>query len=112
MSTKTFDQALTDFIAATQKRDDERMMKDFAILCVNGRGNKFYPSANGRKFIRIVREDVRSGQRSVHCFVDATTGDILKDGGWKAPQPNGKRGSIYDADPLACMSDYGCKYIR
>jgi hypothetical protein len=51
-------------------------------------------------------------QRSVHCFVDIATGDVLKAGGWKAPAPNGKRGNIYDASGLKCMDRYGCAYLR
>jgi hypothetical protein len=113
MNTKSFDDALTDFINAIQARDDARMQKDFAILCVNGRANKFYADPNGRKYIRIVREDVKPGAqgRSVHCFVDASNGDILKADGWKKPAKHA-RGNIFNANPLEGMDDYGAKYLR
>ena len=48
----------------------------------------------GKKNARIV---VDSGQRSVYCFVELLTGDILKAAGWKAPAA-GKRGSIWNED--------------
>jgi hypothetical protein len=111
MNTKTFDDALADFVNAIQKRDDERMQRDFAILCVNGRANKFYADPNGRKYIRIVREDVKGSGRSVHCFVDAANGDILKADGWKRPAKHA-RGNIFADNPLAGMGDYGAQYLR
>jgi hypothetical protein len=38
----------------------------------------------GTRFIRIYRESGTS--RSVHAFLDRTTGDVLKPGGWNGPQ--------------------------
>jgi hypothetical protein len=110
-NTKTFDQALADFIKAIQARDDARAQKDFPNLCVNGQMSKFYADPNGRKYIRIVREDVKGDHRSVHCFVDVASGDILKADGWKKPAKHA-RGSIYAANPMDGMDDYGAKYIR
>lgn len=37
----------------------------------------------GPKFIRVV--EAPYGQRSVHAFIDRSTGDLIKSGGWKAP---------------------------
>lgn len=50
--------------------------------------------AGGRKYIKIARRD--SGT-SVHCFVRAADGAILKAASWKAPALNFARGSIFDA---------------
>ena len=111
MNTKTFDQALSDFIEAIQKRDDARSVAQYPSLCENGRMHKFYADPNGRKFIRIVREGVKGEGRSVHCFVDAANGDILKSDGWKKPAKHA-RGSIYAANPMDAMDDYGAKYMR
>ena len=70
-----------------------------------------FSSMVGPKFARIVREG--PGERSVVCFVNMTTGDILKAGGWKAPAPNGVRGNLFTEDRGAsCMSEYGTKYLR
>jgi hypothetical protein len=38
----------------------------------------------GRRFARIVMDN--GTQRHVHAFVDLTNGDVIKSGGWKAPQ--------------------------
>lgn len=49
----------------------------------------------GRKFIRIVNVSGNGGGRSVYCFIERNTGDILKSAGWKAPA-KGARGSIWN----------------
>lgn len=58
--------------------------------------------------LRIVKtEDIngKAPRRSVHCFIDRKTGDILKAASWKAPAPNAKRGSILSADNgLSCVN--------
>lgn len=56
----------------------------------------------GRKYIRIAVSPAggRSGA-SVHCFVNAETGDVYKAGSWKAPALNGARYNILDAGSLA-----------
>lgn len=36
----------------------------------------------GKKYYKIIRNDT---QRSVHCFVNKTTGDVYKAASWKAP---------------------------
>lgn len=38
----------------------------------------------GTRFIRIYQES--RAQRHVHAFLDRTTGDVLKPGGWNGPQ--------------------------
>ena len=40
---------------------------------------------------------VSDGQRSVYCFIDLRTGDILKAEGWKGPA-KGPRGNIFNED--------------
>jgi hypothetical protein len=46
----------------------------------------------GPKYARIV-ETKYAGSRSVYCFVEIATGDILKSASWKAPA-KGARGTI------------------
>ena len=67
----------------------------------------------GRKYARVVKNDQHNGGRSVHTFVNLKNGDILKAGGWKAPQPNGVRGNIY-ADDLGFdrVNEHGANYIK
>ena len=67
----------------------------------------------GRKYARVVKNDQLNGSRSVHTFVNMENGDILKAGGWKAPQPNGVRGNIF-ADDLGAdrVNEHGANYIK
>ena len=67
----------------------------------------------GKKYARIVKNDQLSGSRSVHTFVNMLNGDILKAGGWKAPQPNGVRGNIF-ADDLGAdrVNEHGANYLK
>jgi hypothetical protein len=62
----------------------------------------------GRRYAKVVVTD--EGNRSVYCFVDTTTGDILKAANWKAPA-KGVRGSIYAEDHGAsAVTAYGAVY--
>jgi len=61
----------------------------------------------GRKYARIVKEDF--GSRSAFCFVEMTTGDILKSAGWKVPA-KGIRGNIRNG--AADVTQYGAVYFR
>jgi len=62
---------------------------------------------------RIVKNDQLSGSRSVHTFVNMLNGDILKAGGWSAPQKNGVRGNIF-ADDLGAnrVNEHGANYLK
>jgi hypothetical protein len=50
--------------------------------------------APGRRYAKIVATD-SSGSRSARCFVDVTTGDILKAASWSAPAKNFARGNVH-----------------
>ena len=67
----------------------------------------------GKKYARIVKNDQLGTSRSVHTFVNMLTGDILKAGGWKSPQPNGVRGNIF-ADDLGAnrVNEHGANYLK
>lgn len=65
----------------------------------------------GRRYIRIVRTHVASGNRSAWGFVDMKDGSILKAAGWKVPAKHA-RGSIFNANPLENVDQYGPKYLR
>jgi hypothetical protein len=67
----------------------------------------------GPKFARITREQVGSKYGgSVVCFVDMTTGDILK-GMSKGPVKNGVRGNLHTEDRGAsCMTPTSTAYLR
>lgn len=66
----------------------------------------------GRRYVRVVRTEERGPARSVHCFVDTKTGDVLKADGWKAPAKHA-RGNIFNPDNgLGLMGPYGPAYLR
>lgn len=69
-----------------------------------------YEVERGPRYARVVRLE-RHGGRSAYCFVDRTTGDLLKPRGWKGPA-KGARGSIFAADYLAGCGPYGVAYLR
>ena len=67
----------------------------------------------GRKYARVVKNDQLNGSRSVHTFVNLDNGDILKSGGWSAPQVNGVRGNIFDTDyGASVVNEHGANYIK
>jgi len=61
----------------------------------------------GKKYYKIIRVEQYQTSRSVHSFVDRTTGDIHKPAGWKAPAKHA-RGNIFDNDGgKSSMKDSG-----
>lgn len=102
--TITFDAALTSFINGCQKLvDDENLTFTTKI-----------ESMKGRKYIRLVRADYTDAgeviSRSAYCFVEMSTGTVLKAAGWSAPA-KGSRGNVYDAyNGLNRMSWTGAAY--
>lgn len=102
MKTSTeFEAALKAFVAMAQRKVDERYAGNPVL----------HPKLSvsmGRRYARIVKTDV--GSRSVYCFVDITTGGILKAASWKAPA-KGVRGSIYAEDHgSSAVTAYGAVY--
>jgi hypothetical protein len=64
----------------------------------------------GRKYARIVAS-LGDTQRSVHCFVEIETGNILKAAGWKTPAKHA-RGNINDEDGgRSAVTAYGAVYL-
>jgi hypothetical protein len=71
----------------------------------------------GPKFVRVISqkkygENQEINQKCVYCFIEISTGNIIKAQGWKAPQKNGVRGNIYKKNPIDCMDIFGAKYIK
>ena len=50
--------------------------------------------AEGSKYVKIVAISA-GGSRSVHSFVEKSTGNILKAASWAAPARNFTRGNVY-----------------
>lgn len=65
----------------------------------------------GRKYARIVKDT--GGSKSVHSFIDITSGDILKAASWAAPAKKA-RGSVFDANygVGSAVNVYSAQYLR
>jgi hypothetical protein len=63
----------------------------------------------GRRYYRIERID---NQRSAHCFIDRTNGDVLKTASWKSPAKTARGNIFNDDNGLDCMSEYGAAYLK
>ena len=102
-----FEQLLAAWLTGAQKIITDSYVKDGY-----GPGGKFekltipqLSMERGNKYIRIVRTDP---QRSVHCFIDTTNGNILKANSWKSPEKTHVRGNLFDATGgLSWMGVYG-----
>jgi hypothetical protein len=82
-----FDAKLKDFRDAVQVRQEDHYRANYTNLTP--------PTLVVKENARYVRLSWQgSGNESVFCFVEKTTGDIFKAAGWKAPAKH-KRGSIY-----------------
>ena len=86
-------EALVAFMNEAEKAHKE---KNFPMLKPN-----YYWVDGGRKYLRIAYGPAIGVGASVHCFVDAETGDVYKAAGWKAPALNGARFNILDPESLA-----------
>lgn len=64
---------------------------------------------NGRRYYRVERVD---NQRSAHCFIDRTNGDVLKSASWKAPAKHARGNIFSDDNGLNCMGEFGAEYLR
>lgn len=107
MTDNRFDEALTTFVNGCQKTMDEHFAKHYP----GSRAPKI-STMTGKRYVRVVKEDQHGRDRSVHCFVDMTTGDVLKAKGWKAPA-KGPRGNIYSPlHGMEGMTVWGARYLR
>lgn len=60
----------------------------------------------GRKFGKVVFAG--KWQRSVHSFVDLSTGDLLKAAGWNAPAKGARYNLLRELDKVTAVADpYG-----
>lgn len=73
----------------------------------------------GRKFIRVWAAETTTqpgeedrSRRHAYAFIEIATGNILKPGTWKAPEPAKIiRGNVYAADCLAGCGPHGVAYV-
>jgi hypothetical protein len=94
--------AIEAYVAKVQQLNDEMHAKHYPNVPVPQ-----VTAEHGRRYFRIVLSDQRGTSRSVHSFVDAVTGDILKAASWKAPA-KGVRGNVNDLS--RGFNAYGANY--
>lgn len=63
------------------------------------------------KYIRVWR--IEQSSKSIHTFIDAATGNVLKAASWKAPVKNNPRSNVFDADcGMSGVTQHGAVYLR
>ena len=103
----SFVDALATFIAGCTK-----ISNDHRELHYPNVPEVTFSQTAGKRYVKVIRGEVGGGQRSVHCFVEVVTGDVLKAAGWKAPAKHA-RGNIFDEhNGLGHMNEYGPAYLR
>jgi hypothetical protein len=91
MSEDLFYTALSNYLERLQAAQVE----DFKQKNYKQPAPQYGADTGGSKYIRIVRS-YGEDQRSVHCFVEKSTGKIWKAAGWRTPAKNFPRGSIFE----------------
>lgn len=89
---ETFEAALTRFVTTVQQKLEEYYTSTYEHV----KAPKISIMV-GARFVRIVKDEVSGAGRSVYCFVEIGTGNVLKADGWKRPA-KGVRGSIFAKD--------------
>lgn len=98
-----FEDKLAQFVAALEVRNRAHYAKNMPN-CVP---TTFRVDVKGRKYVRVVTQ---GSQDSVYCFVERSTGNILKAAGWERPAPYA-RGNIFNDNPLQGTNIYGAESI-
>jgi hypothetical protein len=105
-----FDHALKSFLNALWSAFEVQNAQMVEWSKSSGKPYYEYPTVDaGNKYLRIVRTS--AGSRSVCCFVEKSTGDILKAAGWKAPA-KGARASIFKPESYAKCDAHGSWLYR
>ncbi len=105
------------FVAGAQNIINQDYARNYPNLVGMGRVPSLeIRNANSPRYIAVDRverlPDGSTNSRSVHAFIDRSTGDVLKPSGWKVPA-KGARGNIHDANNgLGRMGPYGPAYNR
>jgi len=102
-----YTEALANFIQLVTERTQRHFAKNFDLLIPPK-----YEVIHNRKYDKVISiSDGGHGQRSVYCWIDPKTGDIMK-GSWKAIEDKRSRGNIFNADPLEGTNIYGVDYLN
>lgn len=69
-----------------------------------------YVSNNGPKYVRINVSGMANGNGYVYCFIEKSTGDVLKAATYYKPAKHA-RGNIYEIGNEG-VEKYGAKYLK
>ena len=95
-----FDAALVAWLARAQ------------AICDKRGGLALEIDPRGRVYVRIWQTMRGVTGRSAYAFIERATGNVLKPGTWKAPEPKKiPRGNIYKTGEEG-VTEYGAKYVR
>ena len=104
--------ALISFIAGVNaKKEAHRIEQGFTYATKFG----CELQSIGKKYARLASFEIHAGSGArtaggVYCFIDFTTGDVLKAAGWKTPA-KGIRGNLFAEDNgLSRCNHYGPAY--
>jgi len=95
-------------------QDVDYHSKQIAKLYQQGPDVEFYLDSTPRKYFRLVMRYLNgSKQRSVHAFIDKTTGDVYKPASWKAPAKHIRYNLLDDKSRELCYSkcDWAGSYL-
>ena len=100
MSMKAWTLRLHESAAANGDNVDYHINK---IEEINEKGvDHEYYLESGRKYYKLIHKD--SISRSVHCFINKTTGDVLKSASWNAPAKGVRYNLMDDNSRELCYS--------
>jgi 23S rRNA A2030 N6-methylase RlmJ len=107
MDAQKFEIALDTFIAGCLRISEDHRAKHYPNV-----PKITMDHTRGKRYVRVIIGDESGVQRSVHCFVDRDSGDVLKAAGWHQPAKHA-RGNIFDEhNGLGSMGEYGPAYLR
>ena len=113
--------AMSNYTGAVQDVETQRPVTGFDLESFRCQLVAFFEQHHVDHFPTLSRDPVtlRQGRKytrffkgtSIYCFVEMTTGDILKPASLKKVAKH-SRGSIHNQDPLKCCGPYGVAYLR
>ena len=68
----------------------------------NGVSDEYYLD-EGRKYYKLIHKN--SSSRSVHCFIDKSSGDVYKSASWKSPAKGVRYNLLDDNSRELCYSN-------
>jgi hypothetical protein len=105
----SYAEAVSRFLSQVKARIDKHYAKNLSNLTP-----PTFEISPGRKYDKVVEVTffAENRSRASYCYIDKTTGDILK-GNWKGvTAPKVARGNIFGDDPLTGTNLYGVDYLK